>query len=44
MKYDDVRGQMIGPPLTIHLSVQVIPNMVVEMWRHPILLKDSLRW
>jgi hypothetical protein len=27
-----------------HLSVQVIPNMVAEMWRRPILLEDSVRW
>jgi hypothetical protein len=31
-------------PSPIHLSVQLIPNMVAEVWRCHILLEDSLTW
>jgi hypothetical protein len=31
-------------PSPSHLSVQVIPNTVAEMWQCPILFEDSLRW
>jgi hypothetical protein len=44
VKSGNLGGQAIGPPLPIHLTVQVIPNMVAEMWQRAILLEDSLRW
>jgi hypothetical protein len=31
-------------PSPSYFSVQVIPNMVAEMWWRPILMEDSFRW
>ncbi|PNF30157.1 hypothetical protein B7P43_G01257 [Cryptotermes secundus] len=35
VKCGDLGDQAIGPRLLNHLSAQLIPNMVAEMWLHP---------